>query len=107
MTEEHEEAEISELPDIPEESEILSEEIEEGIEHMNDTVANKTVEKRDTSGQVLDLLQFDDAYLIYDICRYERARNPDDVSVWCAVFEEEDLMVKYSTLVSRISVLPE
>ena len=65
----------------------------EEIEGTNGTMANKTIEKRDTEGQILDELSFDDAYLIYDLCRYERSRNPTSTSVWCAAFEEEDLMV--------------
>ena len=43
--------------------------------------------------QVLDELHFEDALMMYDLCRYEKARNPDDVSVWCAAFEDEDLLV--------------
>ena len=79
------------------------------FQETNSTVGNKTIEKRDADeennpeagtpetenveGQVLDKLHFEDALMMYDLCRYEKARNPDDVSVWCAAFEDEDLLV--------------
>eukprot|EP00095_Tigriopus_kingsejongensis_P006235 maker-scaffold301_size216225-snap-gene-1.25 protein:Tk06235 transcript:maker-scaffold301_size216225-snap-gene-1.25-mRNA-1 annotation:"hypothetical protein DAPPUDRAFT_301637" len=47
----------------------------------------------DTANEAPDLIEFDDVYVMYDLCRYERAFNPDDVSVWCAVFHQEDLEV--------------
>ena len=48
-------------------------------------------------GQIKDKLLFEDAVLMYNLCRYERARNPDSVSTWCAAFQEEDLMVTSDT----------
>ena len=79
------------------------------FQETNSTVGNKTIEKRDADeennpeagtpetenveGQVLDELHFEDALMMYDLCRYEKARNPDDISVWCAAFEDEDLLV--------------
>merc|ERR1712156_103617 len=64
--------------------------------------ANKTITKRhadeyhdddEEEGQIKDKLLFEDVLLMYNLCRYERARNPDSVSTWCAPFEKEDLMV--------------
>lgn len=55
---------------------------------------NKTVEKREAAdGQVLDELTFEDALLMFDLCRYEQSRNPEETSVWCAAFTDEDLQI--------------
>ena len=39
-------------------------------------------------------LFFKDVQLIYDICRFEAAWNPQNISYWCAAFNEEDLQVQ-------------
>ena len=74
--------------------------IEEESTNITTVAGNKTIEKRDANeneGQILDELHFDDVMLMYDLCRYERARNPNSISVWCAVFDQEDLMVRHET----------
>lgn len=38
-------------------------------------------------------LSLPDGLIIYDICRYEQAHQPDNFSVWCNVFQEEHLKV--------------
>lgn len=40
-----------------------------------------------------DTLSLEDITNLYDVCRYERAWNPDETSSFCAPFEEEDLKV--------------
>ena len=84
------------LPEIDEESSAEPEltEYEDSIENGTEINANKTLEKREVAdGQVLDELSFEDVILIYDLCRYEHAREPEKVSVWCAAFNQDDLEV--------------
>ncbi|XP_059096069.1 multiple inositol polyphosphate phosphatase 1-like isoform X2 [Tigriopus californicus] len=38
-------------------------------------------------------LNLTDGLIIYDICRYEQAHQPDKFSVWCSVFQETHLKV--------------
>ncbi|XP_012230386.2 multiple inositol polyphosphate phosphatase 1 isoform X1 [Linepithema humile] len=38
-------------------------------------------------------LNFDDAFLIYDACRYQRAWYPEQRSPWCAAFTDDDIRV--------------
>ena len=33
--------------------------------------------------------------LLFDICRFDRSRNPDLPSPWCAAFDPEDLKVNF------------
>ena len=40
-----------------------------------------------------DTLTLEDLSAIYDVCRYERAWHPEDVSPWCAAFSDTDLKV--------------
>ncbi len=56
---------------------------------MVDTVAN--VNRR--LGYQESPLSFDDVYLMYDMCGYDRARRPGRPAAWCAPFEENDMMV--------------
>lgn len=56
-------------------------------------VPETEMEKDDVSGQIVDRLEFDDVYIMYDLCRFEQAKTPADVSVWCAAFDSEDLQV--------------
>ena len=51
------------------------------------------LEKRDVSGQIADSLGFEDIFIMYDLCRYEQARTPEETSPWCAVFDSEDLKI--------------
>ena len=68
--------------------------VQEDEEPVNSTSSNnKTVEKREAAGQVMEHLEFTDMLIMYNLCRYEQAREPSMTSVWCAVFEEEDLKV--------------
>ncbi len=68
----------------------------------NDTESDdlaKVVEKRDVKSadeqdQPITEISFEDATVMYDICRYEKAWYPDKLSAWCAVFDNDDLKVK-------------
>ena len=61
---------------------------------MDETEDNSTeVEKRDVSSQIVDRLEFDDVYIMYDLCRHEQSKSPADISVWCAAFNSDDLKV--------------
>ncbi|XP_014471655.1 PREDICTED: multiple inositol polyphosphate phosphatase 1-like isoform X2 [Dinoponera quadriceps] len=35
----------------------------------------------------------DDVFLLYDACRFEKAWQPDRLSPWCAVFDDDDMRV--------------
>ena len=35
----------------------------------------------------------EDALVMYDICRFERAKKPEESSPWCSAFDKDDLMV--------------
>ena len=70
--------------------EVPEEQTDDNLEMNNETENNSTREKRETSSE---LLTFDDVVLIFDICRYEKAWNPTEISPWCAAFKEEDLKV--------------
>ena len=85
--EEEENAEIEEIEAI---YEVPEEQTDDNLEIYNETETNTTREKRETS---LELLSFDDVVLIFDMCRYEKAWNPTEISPWCAAFKEEDLKV--------------
>ena len=82
--EEEENAEIEAIYEVPEEQ------TDDNLEIYNETETNSTREKRETSSE---LLSFDDVVLIFDMCRYEKAWNPTEISPWCAAFKEEDLKV--------------
>ena len=77
-------AEIEAIYEVPEEQ------TDDNLEIYNETETNSTREKRETSSE---LLSFDDVVLIFDMCRYEKAWNPTEISPWCAAFKEEDLKV--------------
>ena len=47
----------------------------------------------DGESEYNDSLFFNDVQLIYDMCRFEAAWNPQNISYWCAAFNEEDLKV--------------
>ena len=51
--------------------------ISESDDHLND----------------MENLSFEDVQLIYNICRYEAAWHPQNISYWCSAFSEEDLRV--------------
>ena len=85
--EEEENAEIEEIEAI---YEVPEEQTDDNLEIYNETETNSTREKRETSSE---LLTFDDVVLIFDMCRYEKAWNPTEISPWCAAFKEEDLKV--------------
>jgi len=85
--EEEENAEIEEIEAI---YEVPEEQTDDNLEIYNETETNSTREKRETSSE---LLSFDDVVLIFDMCRYEKAWNPTEISPWCAAFKEEDLKV--------------
>ena len=87
--EEEENAEIEEIEAI---YEVPEEQTDDNLEIYNETETNSTREKRETSSE---LLTFDDVVLIFDMCRYEKAWNPTEISPWCAAFKEEDLKVCY------------
>ena len=70
--------------------EVPEEQTDDNLEMNNETENNSTREKRETSSE---LLSFDDVVLIFDMCRYEKAWNPTEISPWCAAFKEEDLKV--------------
>ena len=53
--------------------------ISESDDHLND----------------MENLSFEDVQLIYNICRYEAAWHPQDISYWCSAFSEEDLRVGF------------
>ena len=80
----------------------IAEDYEEGM------TSNSTDSRNDTSGmekkeapksdsedkeRAVTDISFDDANLIYQICRYEAAWYPKAKSVWCAVFDDDDLKV--------------
>ena len=54
-------------------------------------------------------LSFEDIQLIYNICRYEAAWHPQDISYWCSAFSEEDLRVglilKHNNISQYIRIL--
>ena len=87
LEEEEENAEIEEIEAI---YEVPEEQTDDNLEIYNETETNSTREKRETSSE---LLTFDDVVLIFDMCRYEKAWNPTEISPWCAAFKEEDLKV--------------
>ena len=45
-------------------------------------------------------LFFKDLVLIYDICRFEAAWYPNNVSYWCSSFVDEDLKVHLNAISS-------
>ena len=68
-------------------------EIELDESEENSTEVPASLEKRDVSSQIVDRLEFDDVYIMYDLCRHEQARSPAEISVWCAAFNSDDLKV--------------
>ena len=62
------------------------------IKNVNDRLGFKIGEG---SSQVKneEQLIFTDIQLIYDICRFEAAWHPNNISYWCNAFSEEDLTV--------------
>ena len=88
--EEEEEEENAEIEEIEAIYEVPEEQTDDNLEIYNETETNSTREKRETSSE---LLSFDDVVLIFDMCRYEKAWNPTEISPWCAAFKEEDLKV--------------
>lgn len=75
---------------------MIPDDLEEEMMNMTDNyLSNKTMEKREIAdgGQVMDELNFEDALLMFDLCRYEQSRTPEKISVWCAAFSDEDLQV--------------
>ena len=61
--------------------------ISESDDHLND----------------MENLNFEDVQLIYNICRYEDAWHPQNISYWCSAFSEEDLRVGLSLKHRNIS----
>ena len=54
-----------------------------------------SINQKQASNQIvkLDTLFFKDVELIYDICRFQAAWYPQNISYWCAAFNEDDLKV--------------
>ena len=54
-----------------------------------------SINQKQASNQIvkLDTLFFTDVELIYDICRFQAAWYPQNISYWCAAFNEDDLKV--------------
>ena len=53
----------------------------------------KCTKKKDREHKSIDCLKWTDIILMYDICRYEKAWYPNQVSYWCALFDNDDLEV--------------
>ena len=54
-----------------------------------------SISESDDHSNDMDNLSFEDVQLIYNICRYEAAWHPQDISCWCSAFSEEDLRVGF------------
>lgn len=64
---------------------------------LEDDNASSSIQKRETSEEMK--LGFDDIDLMYEMCRFGKAIEPDSTSVWCAIFSQEDLEVAYYHIV--------
>ncbi len=49
-------------------------------------------EDEDSTGDVSISLK--EVLVMYEVCRFERAKEPEEPSPWCAAFDEDDLTVK-------------
>ena len=89
-------AEVDENPDTYEEQNKFeeSEHVTKAIQRVNDRLGfTNSVIQPEEIRDVEEKLFFKDLELIYDICRFEAAWYPNNVSYWCSVFDEEDLKV--------------
>ena len=60
-------------------------------ERLGFTIVGKELSPREDED--MNELDFKDLQLIYDICRFEAAWYPQNISYWCASFSEDDLKV--------------
>jgi hypothetical protein len=65
------------------------------IKNVNEKLGFSINQNRDSNKRADDeSLLFTDVQLIYDICRFEAAWHPQNISYWCAAFNEDDLKVQ-------------
>ena len=71
-----------------------SQDVKTLIKNVNDRLGFLVDEEGESDRvESIDSLFFNDVQLIYDMCRFEAAWNPQNISYWCAAFNEEDLKV--------------
>ena len=80
------------------EKEDIEEDVNEKVEEQD--VVAKTVEKQEISpeNENEEQLYFTHLLLMYNLCRYGKAWNDNELSPWCAAFEQEDLEVSKKPL---------
>ena len=87
---------MDENPDTYEEQNKFEESghVKKAIQRVNDRLGftNSRIQPTEIKDEE-EKLFFKDLELIYDICRFESAWYPKNVSYWCSVFDEEDLKV--------------
>ena len=70
-----------------------SQSVKKLIRNVNEILGFTTIGKESNLEEDRRLLDFKDVQLIYNICRFEAAWHPQNISYWCSSFSEDDLKV--------------
>ena len=70
------------------------------LQNVNDRLGFTPSEEGNESEED-NQLSFEDMKLVYDMCRYEAAWHPQNISYWCAAFNDDDLKVLLFFIICR------